>query len=277
MRASFMNGPCIPGPDTMGGEEEWTTEDWVRKLKQQADDSRPYRQRLYGRVGLVRARRVLDVGCGTGAVTLDIAESTRGQVVGIDIDEAKLVEARRLLDVVPNLEFQVADVQDLPFPDGSFDLVTLNIVLVYVPDKQRALEEMARVLRPGGHVLATMEPDYAGWIQYPPGDFVDLFFEQLRGMGADLETGRKLKYLFTRAGLRTEVGIDADDEFIFPRDDVRKLARFETEVWFYDKLLSMSGWSEEARSKHIAEERERIEAGLSFSFLPGFYAIGEKG
>jgi ubiquinone/menaquinone biosynthesis C-methylase UbiE len=260
----------------MGEEEEWTTDDWVRKLKQQADDSRPYRQRLYARVGLVRAERVLDVGCGTGAVTLDIAESTRGQVVGVDIDEAKLVEARRLLEVVPNLEFQVADVQDLPFPDGSFDLVTLNIVLVYVPDKQRALAEMARVLRPGGHVLATMEPDYAGWIQYPPGDFVELFFEQLRQMGADLETGRKLKYLFTRAGLRTEVGIDAEDEFIFLRDDERKLARFESEVWFYDKLLSMNGWSEEARRAHIAEERERIEAGLSFSFLPGFYAIGRK-
>jgi hypothetical protein len=121
-----------------------------------------------------------------------------------------------------------------------------------------------------------MEPDYAGWIQYPPGDFVELFFEQLRQMGADLETGRKLKYLFTRAGLRTEVGIDAEDEFIFLRDDERKLARFESEVWFYDKLLSMNGWSEEARRAHIAEERERIEAGLSFSFLPGFYAIGRK-
>ncbi len=276
MKASLMRDPCISWQDTMGEEEEWTTEDWVRKLKQQADDSRPYRQRLYGRVGLVRAQRVLDVGCGTGAVTLDIAESTRGHVVGVDIDEAKLVEARRLLEVVPNLEFQVADVQDLPFPDGSFDLVTLNIVLVYVPDKQRALDEMARVLRPGGRVLATMEPDYAGWIQYPPGDFVELFFEQLRQMGADLETGRKLKYLFTKAGLRTEVGIDAEDEFIFLRDDERKLARFESEVWFYDKLLSMNGWSEEARRAHIAEERERIGAGLSFSFLPGFYAIGRK-
>jgi len=260
----------------MAEDDEWTTDDWVRKLKQQADDSRPYRQRLYDRVGLARADRVLDMGCGTGAVTLDIAQSTRGQVVGIDIDEAKLEEARRLLEVIPNVEFQVADVQDLPFPDCSFDLVTFNIVLVYVPDKQRALLEMARVVRPGGHVLATMEPDYAGWFQYPEGDFIHLFYEQLREMGADLETGRKLKWIFTKAGLRTEVGMDADDEFIFQRDDARKLARFDEEVWFYRKLLGMSGWSEKVAKAHIAEERERIEAGLSFNFMPGFYAIGTK-
>jgi ubiquinone/menaquinone biosynthesis C-methylase UbiE len=260
----------------MGKDDEWTTEDWVKKLKQQADDSRRYRHRLYGRVDLVRAERVLDVGCGTGAVTLDIAESTRGQVVGIDIDEDKLEEARRLQEVVPNLEFQVADVQDLPFPDGAFDLVTFNIVLVYVPDKQRALQEMARVVKPGGYVLATLEPDYAGWLQYPEGDFVDLFFEQLKGMGADLETGRKLKYLFTKAGLDTEVGMDTDDDFIYQRDDRVKLERFDSEVWFYRRLLGMSGWSEEATDKHIAEERERIEAGLSFSFMPGFYAIGRR-
>ena len=53
--------------------------------------------------------------------------------------------------------------------------------------------------------------------------------------------------------------MDADDEFIFLKDDTRKLAKFDEEVWFYRKLLSMSGWSEEAAEAHIAEERERIE------------------
>ncbi|MCK5254246.1 MAG: methyltransferase domain-containing protein, partial [Thermoplasmata archaeon] len=67
-------------------EVEWTTDDWVRKLKQQARDSHTYRHKLYDRVGLARAKRILDVGCGTGAVTIDIAESTRGHVVGIDVD-----------------------------------------------------------------------------------------------------------------------------------------------------------------------------------------------
>jgi ubiquinone/menaquinone biosynthesis C-methylase UbiE len=260
----------------MDDGKEWTTEDWARKLKQQADDSRPYRQRLYQRVGLANADRVLDVGCGTGAVTLDIAEGTRGHVVGIDVDEGKLEEARRLREVLPNVEFQVADAQDLPFPDGSFDLVTLNIVLVYVRDKERALAEMVRVLRPGGHVLATLELDYAGWLTYPEGRFVGPFTEQLVQMGVDLETGRKLKYLFTRAGLRTEVGMDAADEFVFLRDDELKLDRFDREAWFMEKLLSRSGWSEDEAKTYIAEERERIAAGLSFSFLPGFYAIGQK-
>lgn len=257
-------------------EDEWTTDDWVRKLKQQAKDSHTYRHKLYDRVGLARTERVLDVGCGTGAVTVDIAESTRGQVVGIDVDEAKLEEAQRLLEVAPNLDFQVADVQDLPFEDGTFDLVITNIVLVYVPDKQKALDEMARVTKPGGYVLATLEPDYAGWFQYPEGEIIDHFTANLKGMGADLQTGRKLKWLFTKAGLETEVGMDAEDEFIFQKDDKRKLERFDEERWVYKKVLSMNGWEEEAAEKYIGEERERIVAGLSFNFMPGFFAVGRK-
>ena len=257
-------------------EVEWTTDDWVRKLKQQAKDSHTYRHKLYDRVGLARAKRILDVGCGTGAVTIDIAESTRGHVVGIDVDEAKLEEAQRLLEVAPNLDFQVADVQDLPFEDGTFDLVITNIVLVYVPDKQKALDEMARVTKSGGYVLATLEPDYAGWFQFPEGEIIDQFTANLKGMGADLQTGRKLKWLFTKAGLEAEVGMDADDEFIFQKDDKRKLERFDEERWVYKKVLSMNGWDEEAAEKYIGEERERIVSGLSFNFMPGFFAIGRK-
>jgi ubiquinone/menaquinone biosynthesis C-methylase UbiE len=255
---------------------DWTTEDWIRKLKQQARDSHTYRHKLYDRVGLARAERILDVGCGTASVTIDIAQSTKGHVIGIDVDEAKLEEARRALDAIPNMELRVADVQDLPFEDEAFDLVVTNIVLVYVQDKQKALDEMARVTASGGYVLATLEPDYAGWFQYPEGEVVDHMIAHLKGLGADPKTGRKLKWLFTKAGLETEVGMDTEDDFIFQTDDQRKLERFDEERWVYHKLLSMNGWEDEAAERYIDEERERIVAGLSFNFMPGFYAIGKK-
>ena len=66
---------------------EWTTEDWVKKLKQQAMDSREYRHKLYQHVDLTNCERVLDVGCGTGAITMDIAEHTKGDIIGIDPEE----------------------------------------------------------------------------------------------------------------------------------------------------------------------------------------------
>ena len=120
-------------------DAEWTTQEWVKKLRQQARDSMEYRHRLYERVDLANRERVLDVGCGTGAITVDLAEHTGGHVIGVDIDEAKLEEARKVLSHVPNVEFRNADAQDLPFDDGTFDLVVFNLVLIYVPDQQRAL------------------------------------------------------------------------------------------------------------------------------------------
>ena len=72
----------------------WNIEDWIKKLKQQAEDSREYRYALYNKVDLRNKKEILDVGCGTGAVTMDIAQSTKGNVTGIDIDLEKLDEAK---------------------------------------------------------------------------------------------------------------------------------------------------------------------------------------
>ena len=76
----------------MPEEEPLTTEDWIKKLSRQADENRLYRYKLYKQVDLEKKDRILDVGCGTGAVTLDIARLTKGEVVGIDIDVDKLME-----------------------------------------------------------------------------------------------------------------------------------------------------------------------------------------
>jgi SAM-dependent methyltransferase len=258
------------------GEYEWTTEDWTVKLKQQARDSEEYRHRLYDRVGLSSKERVLDVGCGTGIITRDLAELSAGEVIGIDLDEAKLEEARRSLGEVDGLSFQVADAQSLPFDDGAFDLVVFNIVLVYVPDKQRALNEMARVTRPGGHVLASLEPDYAGELCYPEDPSRPLMRRDLEAIGADLETGRKLKHLFTTAGLDTEVGMDTESDFVYQKDDGRRHDMFVEQFWVLEKSFQRAGWTDEEIEAYRREHGERIRAGLAFSFMPSFYAIGTK-
>lgn len=101
--------------------------------------------------------RVLDVGCGTGAVSAALAD--RGATPsGIDPAAAYVERARR---AVPRGRFEVAGAESLPFPDASFDAAVSGLVLNFVPDPARAASEMARVVKPGGTVAAYVW-DYAG-------------------------------------------------------------------------------------------------------------------
>jgi ubiquinone/menaquinone biosynthesis C-methylase UbiE len=98
--------------------------------------------------------RLLDVGCGTGHQLAELRQ--RGyEVAGVDGSQDMLEHARVLN---PGAELRQADVERLPFPDASFDVVLCIEVLRYLPDVSGCIREMARVLRPGGVCLATATP-----------------------------------------------------------------------------------------------------------------------
>jgi ubiquinone/menaquinone biosynthesis C-methylase UbiE/uncharacterized membrane protein YphA (DoxX/SURF4 family) len=103
------------------------------------------------------ARRLLDVGCGPGQVTLFIAESLPGtDVTGVDIAPTMIELARghaAKSPAVDRVRFEVADVAHLPFPDGTFDVVASTGSIKHWPDQRAALRELHRVLVPGGRVL----------------------------------------------------------------------------------------------------------------------------
>lgn len=108
--------------------------------------------------GLRPGDRVLDVGCGTGDLCLLAARQVGpgGRVTGVDIAEEMLAIARRKVaraGLSDRVALLAANGLDLPFPDGSFDVVTSGFVLRNVGDLRRALAEMARVLRPGGRAV----------------------------------------------------------------------------------------------------------------------------
>ena len=97
---------------------------------------------------------VLDVGCGTGAITRGIAEAVapNGTVVGLDANERLIEEARRLHGDVPGLTFQIGNICSLPFHD-DFDIVTAARVLQWLADPTLALRNMIAATRPGGKIL----------------------------------------------------------------------------------------------------------------------------
>lgn len=250
--------------------------DWTRKLLQQEAESRDYRHSLYERVELRTRRNILDVGCGTGAVTRDIALSAQGKVTGIDLDPEKLSVANEYLSDMPNVDLVHGDALSLPFPDCSFDLVVFNIVLVYVKDQQRAVDEMSRVLMPGGVLLATLEPDYSADIDYPEDPIRELSLKHTSGLGADLSTGRRLKTLFTRAGLKAYVGIDTASDYVNPRSNERMLELFKGHWWVFEKILGSEGWSREDMDSYYEERVRSIKSGERFHFTCAFHAIGYK-
>lgn len=118
--------------------------------------------------------RVLDVACGTGLVTLEVAQAvgSQGRVIGIDLS-AKMVDTARLRVGARgprNVSFQRMDAEALSFPDASFDTVLCALGLMYMPDPAAAVREMRRVLKPKGRLGLVVWGERArcGWAELFP-------------------------------------------------------------------------------------------------------------
>ena len=111
---------------------------------------------LFSRLGLASGERLLELGCGTGVLWRENAARipAGASLTLADLSNGMLDTARaRLAGLSPQPHFARADAQSLPFPDGRVDLVMANHMLYHVPDRGRALAELARVLAPGGRLV----------------------------------------------------------------------------------------------------------------------------
>jgi ubiquinone/menaquinone biosynthesis C-methylase UbiE len=122
------------------------------------------------RSGIKEGMHVLEIGCGSGAITTCAARTVgqKGKVYALDIQEKMLVQLKRKLarpenQDIRNVEAIKSSAYELPFDDNSLDLVYMVTVLPEVPDKQRALQGVKRVLRTDGTLAVTellIDPDY---------------------------------------------------------------------------------------------------------------------
>lgn len=94
----------------------------------------------------------LDVGCGVGTAARKVAATSSLCVTGIDVDP-KQIEAAKSEVARPNLQYKVMDATKLEFADAAFDVVASRMATHHIPDWERALSEMIRVLRPGGYLI----------------------------------------------------------------------------------------------------------------------------
>jgi len=249
-------------------------DDFIKKLELQALETAEERLPLYLEVGLKDAKLILDVGCGSGMVTKDIANLTKGKVIGVDGSQDMIDVATKVLKSKKNVELQVNDAQNLDFDENTFDIVTCNLLLMWVKNPQEVVNEMARVVKPGGIVLASLEPDYGGKLHFPENPKIDPIFAgaAIRARGGDPHIGRKLRLLFVRAGLETKVGIG--NNRIWSCEEDKKYYLHARD--FYVKTLKNAGLKEKEIDEWEFDYLSSLDEGVQLNFFPQFYAIGKK-
>lgn len=246
----------------------------IKKLELQALETAEERLPLYLKIGVKDARLLLDVGCGSGFVTRDIARLTKGTVIAIDGSTQLLQVAQQILNEYSNTILCKGDAQALPFSNNTFDLVTCNLVLMWADNPQMVVNEMTRVVKPKGKILASLEPDYGGKIHWPENKKVDPLFagEAIRKKGGDPHIGRKLRSLFVTAGVETTIGIGNNRIWSCEEDKQYYLHSRD----FYIKTLKDAGLSEKEIDQWEYEFLKSLDEGVQLNFFPQFYAIGIK-
>lgn len=172
-------------------------------LHDQAAWLAPARARLLRRVQIAQRRRVLDLGCGVGAVTRELVRRTPGQVVALDWNLKVLAGQPAELEGATRV---CGDAMQLPFGSETFDLVFSQFTLLWL-DPQAAVAELHRVLRPDG-VLVALEPDYGGLIEFPPAIATrKIWCDTLLRAGVEPEIGRRLPGLLAAAGFKVQADL----------------------------------------------------------------------
>jgi ubiquinone/menaquinone biosynthesis C-methylase UbiE len=243
--------------------------DWHARFVQQAGWTSKTRKYLYEKGELARARRILEVGCGTGALLMEFPSHTRAEIHGLDIS---LDNARMTQRNAPAAGITCGDGHRLPYRDACFDLAFCHFLLLWVKSPVTVLNEMKRVIRPGGALLAMAEPDYAARIDYPP-ELAPLGrwqAESLLKQGADPQAGRKLKGWFVSAGIAPiESGIMAGGWSGFSSKEERDME------WSVIKSDLDEAIPPAEIRKIKAVDDKAWSSGERVLFVPTFYAWGK--
>ncbi|PNY27165.1 methyltransferase [Tolypocladium capitatum] len=197
--------------------------------------------------------RVLDIGCGPGTITVDLAGYVPGgHVTGLERVGDILAQARGLAEEkgVANVDFVEGDANALDYADDSFDVVVCHQVLQHVKDPVGILAEMRRVTKPGG-VVAARESDYGSFAWYPAVDGMEkwrwLYRRVASANGGEPDAGRMVHAWARKAGFATGAIASSSSTWCYSTDE---------EIAWWSGL-----WAE--RTVASAFAKTAIEGGLA--------------
>jgi SAM-dependent methyltransferase len=203
---------------------------------------------------------LLDVGCGPGTITADLAGRV-SRVTALEVTEEALGLARAEIERrdVTNVDFAVGDAHALDYPDGTFDVVHAHQVLQHLDDPVEALREMRRVTGPGG-VVAVRDSDYAAFTWFPElpelDEWLDLYERVARGNGGEPDAGRRLLSWAHAAGF-TDVTATSSTWCFADQED----RDWWGGMWAERVLVSDMARTALAREEATPDELQRISDG----------------
>lgn len=212
---------------------------------------------------LTPKQRLLDVGCGPGTITIELAGIlTSGHVTGIDIsnDVIELARASLKESDVRNVDFRVDNVYELSFDDNSFDVVYAHQVLQHLSDPITALKEMRRVMSDSG-LLAVRDSDYGAFSWSPDDPVLDRWMEIYQQLTAlnhvDANAGRHLHSWVRKAGF-SSLEVSTSNWTYY---------RLEERTWWgqlWADRIRMSEFARQSLEYELATEMELQEIAEAF-------------
>jgi len=236
---------------------------WHTRYLQQAEWTRNLRTYLFEKAGLADACRVLEVGCGTGAVLREI--KSPASLHGLDLEPASLAECRIHASAA---SLTRADAHLLPYADKSFDIVYCHFLLLWVRNPLQVVREMARV---GRTVLALAEPDYNQRVDEPAAlkQLGKWQTEALVRQGANPSFGARLAETFYQAGIQlTETGP------IQSAEKKRSAEEWENEWAVIEADLAESVSGEDIQKMKVLDENAR-KSDERVLHVPTYFAWGK--
>lgn len=243
------NPLCANGiPHELGSREFFE----VYNSQREAIESIGYSYRLHEYRDF-KGKKVLDVGSGNGYVLSKYA-GEGADVFGIDITPAGIDLCQKRFELLDlKGDFRVADAQDIPFPDNTFDCVCSMGVLHHVPDTQKAIDEIHRVLKPGGRLIvmfyhrhsAKYQFKYRVW-SWVTGKPMQQLVNEFDGIGNPKGS------VFSKSDLSTMLGkfmnVEMQVGYLETRDIILRGARFLPDGLFRP-FSSWFGWNLYAKAR----------------------------
>lgn len=187
----------------------------MHRLQTQAEEFSVFVRDSLQKAGLREGKKVADIGCGTGDVSLVAAElaGSSGSVVGLDANPTAIEQCKKsaLAKGAKNVSFRVGDALNTKLPSAEFDIVYSRFLFQHVKDPRKCLKEMTRIAkRPGGMIMVE-DCDLHTWLAEPENKYVDQLWSWYESIvkqkGSDPRIGKRLYKLFIEQNLEPKVQV----------------------------------------------------------------------
>ena len=252
-----------------------TSDEEIERLKFQHELWQPDVAQVWEKAGIGQGQAILDLGCGPGFGSIDLAERVgpEGTVQAIDASEKylKFLEEQIADQGLKQVTVHRADVHEIPLPDESIDVVFIRWVLCFVKEPEQVVAEVARVLNPGGRVAIFDYFNYKAVNIFPNrNSFTQLFhayYQSLLDQGGSYDIGHQLPDMIARQGLAID-SLTPISKIGRPGSDYWKWFILFTESYL-PKLVE-SGYISDAEQNTLLNDLEAAakEPGTFFSAPP---------